>query len=85
MHGAAVLVGVGVNTFVLNRRLYSLSPTPSPCICFLIQSTVFLYLTLNSHVGSCLFPAIFLKQKSKNLEFFNVLGMLSGLPRFLKV
>lgn len=45
----------------------------------------FLNLKLNSHIGSCLFPTIFLHQKSKHLEFFNVLGVLSGMAGFLEI
>ena len=47
--------------------------------------TCFLNLKLNSHIGSCLFPTIFLHQKSKHLEFFNVLGVLSGMAGFLEI
>lgn len=45
----------------------------------------FLNLKLNSHIGSCLFPTIFLHQKSKHLEFFSVLGVLSGMAGFLEI
>ena len=43
------------------------------------------FLNLNSHIGSCLFPTIFLHQKSKHLEFFNVLEVLSGMAGFLEI
>lgn len=45
----------------------------------------FLNLNLNSHIGSYLFPTIFLHQKSKHLEFFNVLEVLSGMAGFLEI
>ena len=47
--------------------------------------TCFLNLKLNSHIGSCLFPTIFLHQKSKHLEFFNILEVLFGMAGFLEI
>lgn len=44
----------------------------------------FLNLKLNSHIASCLFPSSFLHQKSRHLEFFKVLGVLSGIAGFLE-